>query len=86
MLRLLNSHFVGKLLKPKIASKLCHCVSFREGINFKIARPDSSQNFMDTVKITDLTRLCIQKNNIVVFSNDKHVKLIEKSKTKCMLR
>ena len=29
----------------------------------KIARPDSSQNFMDTVKIIYLTRLCIQKEN-----------------------
>ena len=34
----------------------------------KIARPDSWQNFMDTAKIIDLTRLCIQIKNTVVFS------------------
>ena len=28
----------------------------------KIARPDSSQNFMNTAKTIDLTRLCIQSH------------------------
>ena len=48
----------------------------------QIARPDSSQNFMDTVTTMDLTRLCMQINNKVVFSNHTHIKLIKKSKTK----
>ena len=33
----------------------------------KIARPDSSQNFMNTAKTIDLTHLCIEINNTVVF-------------------
>ena len=46
---------------------------------FKITRPDSSQNFMNTVKTIDLTHLCIQINNTVV--NYTHIKLTKKSKT-----
>ena len=38
----------------------------------KIARPDSSQNFMDTAKTTDLTRLCIQIINTVVSQSYTH--------------
>ena len=34
---------------------------------FKIARPDSSHNFMDTAKTIDLTRLCIKITNTIVF-------------------
>ena len=33
----------------------------------KIARPDSSLNFMNMAKTMDLTRLCIQMNNLVFF-------------------
>ena len=33
----------------------------------KIARPDSSLNFMNMAKTMDLTRLCIHMNNLVVF-------------------
>ena len=41
--------------------------------SFKIARPDSSQNFMNTAKTVDLTRLYMQINNtIVFFSNHTH--------------
>ena len=47
----------------------------------KIARPNSSQNFMNSAKTMDLIRLCIQINNSVVFfpiihisnQNKKHV-------------
>ena len=42
----------------------------------KIAGPDSSQNFMNTAKTIDLTRLCIQKNNTVGFFQYTHMKLI----------
>ena len=42
---------------------------------FKIARPISSQNFMETAKTIDLTHLCIEINNTVVFSNHTHTKL-----------
>ena len=43
---------------------------------FKITRPVSSQNFnMDTEKTIDLTHLCIEINNTVVFSNHTHTKL-----------
>ena len=48
----------------------------------KIGRPDSSQNFMDTAKTIDLTRLCIQINNTVVFANHIHIKLIKDFKKK----
>ena len=41
----------------------------------KIPTPDSSQNFMDTVKIIDLTSLFMQINNTI--SNQKHIKLIK---------
>ena len=64
----------------------CTCTLCMETIYrallLKIARPDSSQNFMDTVKIIDLTSLCMQINNTAVFSNQKHIKLIKKSATK----
>ena len=50
----------------------------------QIARPDSSQNFMYTAKTINLIRLCIQINNIVVFSNHTHIKFIKKSKTENM--
>ena len=42
---------------------------------FKIARPDSSQNFGQH-KTMDLTILCIQKGNTVFFSNHTHIKQI----------
>ena len=48
----------------------------------KIARPDSSQNFMDMNKTIDLTCLCKQITNAVVFSNHTHIKRIKKSKSK----
>ena len=51
---------------------------------FKIARPNSSQNFMDTAKTIDLTRLCIQIYNTVVLSKYTHIKLVKKSKTKTL--
>ena len=52
-------------------------------IQFKIARTDSKQNFMITVKTIDLTGFCILINNTVVFfSKHTHIKLIKKSKTK----
>ena len=51
---------------------------------FKIARPNSSQNFMDTAKTIDLTRLCIQIYNTVVLSKYTHIKLTKKSKTKTL--
>lgn len=41
-----------------------------------IARPDSSQKFMDTAKTVDLTYLCMQVNNFVVFfSNHKQIEI-----------
>ena len=40
-----------------VASLVCHTV--------KIARPNSSQNFMNTAKTIDLTRLCIQAHEDV---------------------
>ena len=52
--------------------------------SFKIARPDSSQNFMNTAKTVDLTRLYMQINNTIVFFSNHthtHIKLIKKSKT-----
>ena len=42
----------------------CHIVALTL---FKIARPDSSPNFMDTVKTINLTRLCKQITNTVDF-------------------
>ena len=36
-------------------------------VKLKIARPDSSQNFMDMAKTNNLTHLGIQKTNTVVF-------------------
>ena len=41
-------------------------------IDLKIARPDSSQNFMDTAKTIDLIRLCIQVTNTVVLQSYTH--------------
>ena len=41
-------------------------------IDLKIARHDSSQNFMDTAKTIDLIRLCIQVTNTVVFQSYTH--------------
>ena len=43
-------------------------IVWRRGLQFKIARPDSSQNFKDTAKTIDLTRLCLQITNTVVIS------------------
>ena len=51
-------------------------------ISFKIARPDSSQNFMDTVKTICWTCLCIQLNNTVVFSKHTYIKFIKSPKQK----
>ena len=51
-----------------------------------MAGPDSSQNFMDKVKIIDLTRLCIQiTNTVAVFPNIHTSNLKKKSKTKNMV-
>ena len=36
-------------------------------VPLQIARPDSAQNFMNTAKKMDLTRLCIEINNTVFF-------------------
>ena len=53
---------------------------FWEKETLKIARPDSSQNFMNTAKTIDLTHLCIEINNTVVFFfNHSCIKLIKKS-------
>ena len=49
-------------------------------ILFKIFRPDSLQNFMDTI---GLTHFCLEITNTVVFSViQRNIKLIKKSKTK----
>ena len=40
-----------------------------EESKLKIARSDSSQNFIDTAKTVDLSRLCLQKTNTVVFES-----------------
>ena len=48
----------------------------------KLAKPNSSQNLMDTAKTTDSTCLCMQINNTVVFSNHSHIKLVKKFKAK----
>ena len=51
----------------------------------KIARPDSLQKFMNTVKTMDWTCLWIQINNTVVFFfSIMHTSNIKKSKTKNM--
>ena len=47
-------------------------------------RPDSLQNFMDTVKTTDLNHLCIQIKNTEFFSNHTHIKFTKKSTIKNM--
>ena len=54
-------------------------------LQVKIARSGFSQNFMDTAKTKDLTCLCLQINNTVVFfSNHTHIKLIMKFKAETM--
>ena len=40
----------------------------------KLARPNSSQNLMDTAKTTDSTCLCMQINNTVGCSYHTHIK------------
>ena len=51
--------------------------------SFKIARRDSSQDFMDTVKTIDLTRVD-RNNQCSRFVNHTHIRLIKKPKTKNM--
>ena len=44
------------------------------------SRPDSSQNFMDKTKTADLTHLCVQIKNTVLFFNHTHIKPIKNFK------
>ena len=80
----MHDYFDMRLIYVKIKHNYVNMWDRYVNMKLKIARPDSLQNFMDTVKTIDLTHLCIQINNTVVFSNHAHIKFIEKFKTKNM--
>ena len=67
-IKLIVSHYILKLCPRYKSMGVEMSFNFRSFYTgyfcFKIARLDSSQNFMDMAKTIDLTRLCIQSNNI----------------------